>query len=1114
MPLHDIIDNRHEKLVDQIQAILPNVNMAKFAVGYFFLSGLEAIGSQINHITELRLLIGNTSNRQTIEQLTEGYRRLELAEEALDSIRFAKRAERRQWAQETAENLRQTVELMDQTDEGQELVHGLVQMIEEKRLKVRVYTQGRLHAKAYIFDFINTNPGNEGIAIVGSSNLTLSGLVSNTELNVIVHDKGSAMQPGQGNHARLTKWFNELWEEGEDFDAALMEELQKSWAARLATPYDIYMKTLHSLVRDRIDGGDEQEILWDDEITRTLTDFQKDAVKQAVQMIRDNGGCFVSDVVGLGKSYIGAGIVKHFERTEQARSLIICPKPLEDMWIGYNEKYHLNAHILPMSQLQSGERGADLLNDIRYRDRNFVLIDESHNFRRQQSQRYKELQTFLSTGGGRKVCLLTATPRNNQAMDVYNQIKLFHLEDITDLPIDPPDLRQYFKLIENGERRLQDVLRSILIRRTRRHILHWYGLAEDTDQPLRELSGEELTNYLDGESRAYIRVGDMKRFFPRRNLETVRYSIEATYSGLYDTLRGYLGSADSSRAELMSDQTLYYARYGLWHYLKPEKQNVRPYTDLKRAGINLRGLLRTMLFKRFESSVYAFRETLTRMITTHTMFLKSLEKGFVPAGEKAEQLLGRGNLLEEDELLDTLGEISKRYKLEDFQADLLIQHVESDLNLLNTMLGMVSNITPDKDDKLVTLLSILEQEPLVGQKILVFTQYSDTAQYLFQNLNPDKAHSHIDVIFGNDKSKSRIVGRFAPNANPEFAVASDQELQLLVATDVLAEGLNMQDGNIVLNYDLHWNPVRLIQRFGRIDRIGSEHDEIWGVNFLPELELERNLGLHEVLNRRIQEIHDTIGEDAAILDESERLNEEAMYAIYEAQSGQALAAAEGEEDFIDLNEAEQLFRSMAQNDPDEYERIVNLRDGIRSGKPSEVGNLYVFCQAGRFQQLFLVDESGEIMTRDVSQILQVIQASKELPPPSQLPDGYNDAVMAIKKRFSQEVKRRQAKQRHSQALSPAQRYVIRELRVARMQTSDEDQHSQYDELERAFSKTPTVAVRKELNFLRRNGIIDEPLIVKLTQIYHEHRLRERADQLSMQERTAVIPKIICSEALI
>jgi len=1109
---HDIIDNRRERLVDHILTILPRADVARFAVGYLFLSGLEALGKQLDGIRELRLMIGNTTNRETIELLAEGRRRLELVEERMEETRYAKKAEQRRRVSETAENLKESVEVMDQTDEGEDLVRALLRMMEQKRLNVRVYTKGRLHAKAYIFDYSTPNPGNAGIAIVGSSNLTLSGIRDNTELNVLVHDNASPMDPKSGNHAVLVEWFEELWEESQNFEAYMVNELKQSWAAQPATPYDIYMKTLFMLVKDRLEGGEEKEILWDDEITRDLADFQKVAVRQAIQMIRDNGGVFVADVVGLGKSYIGAGIIKHFERTEHARPLIICPKPLEEMWVRYNEVYNLNGQVLPMSLLQSAEdRGVNLMEDVRYRDRDFVLIDESHNFRHHTSQRYEELQRFLSTG--RRVCLLTATPRNSRALDVYHQIKLFHAEDTTGLPIDPPNLKEYFKQIDQGERRLQDLLSHVLIRRTRRHILRWYGYTADTGNPLRGLSDEHCKPYLSGTKRAYVMVAGRHQFFPRRELEALRYSIEDTYNGLYHELRGYLGRPAGRETRPTPGAHLTYARYGLWNYVHKEEQKKAPYNDLQRAGINLRGLIRTSLFKRFESSVEAFRRSLHRMIRTHSMFLKALEHGSVPAGEDAEVLLGKSGQLDDDELLAAIGEATGRYDIADFDAEKLKEHIEADLGLLKKMLKLVEPITPDQDDKLQAFLKRLEAAPIDGHKCLIFTQYADTAEYIFENLNPGKKQRDIEIIFGTDKSKPRMVGRFSPNSNPDFAPKKkEEEIRLLVATDVLAEGLNLQDCSVVLNYDLHWNPVRLIQRFGRIDRIGSEHETIYGMNFLPETALERELGIRAVLAQRIQEIHDTIGEDNAILDKSEQLNEAAMYAIY--SGGDMEGIEDKEEEFMDLNEAEEFFRSLANDDPMEYERIENLRDGIRSARAGVTRGLYVFCQAGRYNQLFLLPQDGEKAMRDLPRVLEAITATTETPTAENLPKDYNQQVMRIKNRFVEEVKHQQAHRRHTVVLRPAQRYVLRELRALFAQTEDEDQKARINEMEKAFRLSPTAVVSKELNSLRRNGVTGAKLLKTLINIYHQHHLSERLEQDGMKVEKLEIPRIICSEALI
>ena len=417
MPAHDIIDNRHERLADHINRILSSTEAARFAVGYFFLSGLTPIGQRLADVRELRLLIGNTTNRQTLEQIAEGYRRLELVQDRAEAQGYPKRSEARRMAAATGENLRDAISLMDQTDDAQSLVRDLIAMIEAKRLKVRVYTKGRMHAKAYIFDYgavfdANAQPverHERGIAIVGSSNLTLSGVTHNTELNVIVQ--------GNDNHAELVRWFDELWDESQDFDETLVQEMRQSWAAAAVRPYDVYMKALYALVRDRLEGSEDQQLLWDDKITSKLADFQKVAVRQAVQMIRDYGGAFVADVVGLGKSFIGAAVVKQFERAEGARPLIVCPAALVDMWNRYNEVYQLNAAVESMGMLRKAptDNEAQYLRR-QYPHRDFVLIDESHNFRHSDTQRYEVMQTFLSVG--KRCCFLTATPRNKSAWDI------------------------------------------------------------------------------------------------------------------------------------------------------------------------------------------------------------------------------------------------------------------------------------------------------------------------------------------------------------------------------------------------------------------------------------------------------------------------------------------------------------------------------------------------------------------------------------------------------------------------------------------------------------------------------------------------------------------------
>jgi hypothetical protein len=334
----------------------------------------------------------------------------------------------------------------------------------------------------------------------------------------------------------------------------------------------------------------------------------------------------------------------------------------------------------------------------------------------------------------------------------------------------------------------------------------------------------------------------------------------------------------------------------------------------------------------------------------------------------------------------------------------------------------------------------------------------------------------------------------------------------------MSEGLNLQDCDVVVNYDLHWNPVRLIQRLGRIDRIGTENDRVWAVNFLPETKLDEGLGLQRVLRRRIQEIHDTIGEDAAILDPEEQINEEAMFAIYEQRSDQLTMLEEDQGQLLDVSEAEELMRALRASDPAEYQRIRELRDGIRSARGvfSGVGR-FVFCKAGQYQQLYLTDGEGSVLSRDVPAVLGRVKCSPK-EPTAVLPKDHNRVVARVLGVFAEEVQQRLAQQRHSVSLTTAQSYVLRELRAlySTLRDAETDLRTQVALLDEAFRRPATAAIRRQLNTLRRNGVVGIPLVRALTDLYHDHGLAERTPEERREHEleSEELPRIVCSEAFV
>ena len=1090
---HDIIDNRNEKLIEHVNLILDSTDRARFAVGYFFLTGFTSIASELQNLSELRLLIGNTSTRETIEQLAEAYKELSAIENATDELAYTNRATRRARAGETAENVRDCIDSMTQTDESEQLIRTLVDMIVSKKLKVRVYTKDRFHAKAYIFDY--KQGYHTGTSIVGSSNLTLAGLTSNTELNVVVS--------GNANQEQLRKWFDELWDEADDFDKSLMAEMKTSWALAIVRPYDIYMKTLYELVKDRLEK-DEDSITPIESLMDQLADFQQVAVWQAIKIINKYNGAFISDVVGLGKSFIGSAVVKYYEQVDNARPLIFCPPALRQMWERYNEVHHLNAQVVSSGLLSGNEESVRKLLFEDYINRNFVLVDESHNFRNPGTQRYRILQDYLITGD-KKACFLTATPRNKSAWDIFHQLKLFHPDDDTTLPIEPDNIREYFRSIEKGAHDLRDLLQHVLIRRTRNHILRWYGYDAETQQPV---DPTQFEDYLNQKRRAYVRIGKTKQFFPHRILNTVDYSIEDTYQGLYEKIRKHIGSRKKTDTAQLT-----YARYGLWNYVKFEKQEVDPYRDLQSAGINLRGLIRVLLFKRFESSVYAFKRTISRLLTVHQIFLEALDNGIVAAGEAAQHILYDASNndvseidFEELELFDQLGNLTANYDINDFNAAALRQDIAHDIKVLKEILEPIDQITVSEDAKLQKLIELLNSSPLNEGKRLIFTSYIDTAAYLYENLETDDT----DVIYSSNKDKQKMVARFAPKANPEFLKnAGDSELNTLISTDVLAEGLNLQDCGMLINYDLHWNPVRLIQRFGRIDRIGSEFEEIYGFNFLPETGIEQNLGLRERLSNRIQEIHDTIGEDSHILESTEQLNENAMYAIYDQDNAQLNLFEDKEETGMSLIEAEEILRKIMREDSDEFERIANLRDGLRIGIPADEKGTYVFCRLGTYQQPCIFNADGELITKDPAEILQKLRCEPEFEG-QKVPLGHNARVAKFQKDFATELQNRTAIS--GQKLTNAQKYIRRELRLISNSLEDTTNISTLDQ---AFCLPLTETIKREINRLHREKVTGDALLTELAIIYQRYNMAElEQHQTQIEQIRETNAKVICSAAFI
>ena len=432
-------------LLTRLREMLDSSARADIAVGYFFMPGFGAISAELSGLDKVRILVGR-ADRQVIEAVAAGLQQPDALQARLDSDGLVQRRERAAVGQDSVDRIADGVSLLPQTEDAQNAVSLLRDMVASGKAEVRAYRRSPLHAKAYLCWY--DDHAEPGSAVVGSSNLTLAGFSGNTELNVRV--------TGDGEMAALRDWFDALWEDSEDISEELQVTLELSWALAKTLPYHVYLKALHELYS----GGAGASELPLEPHDGELANFQLDAVRRGLAMIDIHGGCYIGDVVGLGKTFIGAELLRQlqFSYPNDGRPLILCPAGLKPMWELFNERFQLGAAVISHSMIApSGEAEFDedlgryvdaappergIVLSQEYPDRGPVLVDEAHNFRN-RNQRYTALEEYLEASD-HKVVLLSATPQNLGPLDIYRQLSLFLDDTDHGLPIEPLDLQEYF----------------------------------------------------------------------------------------------------------------------------------------------------------------------------------------------------------------------------------------------------------------------------------------------------------------------------------------------------------------------------------------------------------------------------------------------------------------------------------------------------------------------------------------------------------------------------------------------------------------------------------------------------------------------------------------------
>jgi len=822
------------------------------------------------------------------------------------------------------QRLRKDLEALPLNRDYAALVDDLVTFLSQELVQVRYYNGAFLHAKAYLMPHA---------AIVGSSNFTPSGMTRHAELN-LVQKNDAVIRDLREN------WFEQMWNDSTDHKQDLIDALNESkFGDAPWTPHDVFIKVLYEYFRDRIIPEEVEA-----RIGVELASFQQEGLRESIRLIDRHGGVIVSDAVGLGKTYIGMSLLEHYVLGKRRkgyipRGLVICPAQLRDLvWEPKLDEYGIKAEVI--SQELVSRDSFDWKNYNRY---DVVLIDESHNFRNPGTNRYQNLMKMLATGNpDTKVILMTATPVNNSVWDLYHQISFITRgQDVFFREYGIRNLKSFFREVQDGGADIFTLLEQTMVRRSRQDIKQ------------RQQAGEEIR--LPGKGVIH---------FPERKLYSVNYDLEATYDGFYEKI--------AARIESLSLISFNIEQYRKGE-INEEIERVRQYSNA------LIGILKTLYLKRLESSLAAFEVSIRRqqqfqkrfydMLVNHERLLDSATNRRLLALEAMEDDSVTDDI---DAIIETLPEADIR----DYDLRAIRRELSLDMQTLDAILDMVALVQRQaeeqkRDAKLVEVKRLLAED-LRGQKVLIFSYYRDTAQYLYEALSadPDWQESWsmppvIEVIHGDTDPHRReqIVKRFAPKANstedsPAPISEHAPEIDILISTDVLSEGQNLQDAGVIINYDLHWTPIRMIQRAGRIDRLGTEFDTLHVFNCFPQTGLEQLLGLVERLQDRIRDIDRTVGLDASILGEvvSSRSLEQLRRLHQEDQS--VIDELEREIELVSTDEMKLPLILYLQQAG--LEKVKSIPLGIGSGiakslRPS--GVFFAFQAADRhFWRLYAADE--------------------------------------------------------------------------------------------------------------------------------------------------------------
>ncbi|MBX3458568.1 MAG: helicase [Planctomycetes bacterium] len=852
-------------------AVLLGANTRCFdcLVGYFFISGFHNLHKSLDTTEKVRILVGIKTDKATFELIQTAKAQKELALESHAQVKEG-----------VPTGILQEIEKSGDSAEIEQGVRRFVEWIKSGKLEVRAYPSERVHAKLYIMTFVDGHI-DKGRVITGSSNLTEAGLQENLEFNVELKNRS--------DYEFALQKFNELWEKSVDVTEDYVTTIEVRSPYAQFTPQELYLKFLYEYFRGELNLPTEIDDLFLPEGFKKLK-YQEEAVLNAHRVMEEYGGVFLSDVVGLGKTYMSALLARHLNE----HCLVIAPPHL---------LAETNPGAWPNVFRDFGVRGSlcesiGKLESLVKRDLSkfrTVFIDESHRFRTEDTQSYELLASICR---GKRVVLVSATPLNNTPKDILSQIKLFQPAKASTIPnvrnleaffgdmqrklkgLDRQDDRvEYFRIVkENARQTRERVLKHLMVRRTRTEIEKYYG------------------DDLKAQDMEFPDVADPEPLFYKFNKvenevfnETIRaFTFDFKYAR-YTPLAYYTGERDHN--ELQSQK-------------------------------NLAKFMKILTVKRLESSFTAFRSTLERFIHSYERFIAEYDKGHVFISKdhihKVFELLDA----DDEEGIQRLLEDEKAEKLpaEDFKPE-FIKDLRNDLEALTAIRNLWKKIK--RDPKWEAFGETLNKHKTLKRgKLIIFTESKETANYLADQI---RAEVEPKVLVFTGESHKGIREDVTNNFDARAHRPKD-DYRILVATEVLAEGVNLHRSNVVINYDIPWNPTRLIQRVGRVNRVDTKFDIIHTYNFFPTEEGNDLIKLREAAEAKIHAFIQMLGADARLLTESEEIVSHDLFAKWNSKE---TITGEDEQHESELKYLTEI-RNVRDKDPDLFERIKRLPKKARS----------------------------------------------------------------------------------------------------------------------------------------------------------------------------------------